>query len=68
MGKIKPHHPPGGDAPGERREDMSKSEYIIWKCETIEQIHEEHPDWNSEQVQKYFSAVKAILEKKGFFS
>lgn len=47
---------------------MSKSEYIIWKCETIEQIQEEHPDWNSEQVQKYFSAVKAILEKKGFFS
>ena len=22
MGKIKPHHPPGGVAPGERREDM----------------------------------------------
>ena len=24
MGKIKPHHPPGGVAPGERREDMTK--------------------------------------------
>jgi hypothetical protein len=43
---------------------MSKSEYIVWKCETIEQIQEKHPDWNHEQVQKYFSAVKAILQKK----
>lgn len=46
---------------------MTRSEYIIWKCETIEQIKEEHPEWNHEQVVKYFSAVKAILERKGFF-
>lgn len=46
---------------------MSKSEYIVWKCETIEQIREEHPDWINEQVQKYFSAVKVVLERKGYF-
>ena len=47
---------------------MTKSEYIVWKCETLEQIKEEHPGWTEEQVQKYFSAVKAILENKGFFN
>lgn len=46
---------------------MSKSEYIIWKCETEEQIRGQHPNWNNEQVKKYLSAVKAILEKDGFF-
>lgn len=47
---------------------MSRAEYIIWKCETLEQIREEHPTWNEEQVSKYFSAVKCILDKKGFFN
>lgn len=47
---------------------MKKSEYIIWQCETLEQIKEEHPEWTEEQVSKYFSAVKAILEKRGFFN
>ncbi len=46
---------------------MNESEYIIWECETLEKIMEKHPEWNGEQVKKYFSAVKAILEKKGFF-
>lgn len=44
---------------------MSKSEYIIWKCETIEQIREEHPEWNEEQVLKYFSAVETKLKRSG---
>lgn len=47
--------------------NMLKSEYIIWKCETIDQIQSEHPNWTEEQVNKYFEAVKAILEKQGFF-
>lgn len=44
---------------------MTDSEFIIWKCDTIEQIKEEHPHWTVEQVSKYFSAIKAILENKG---
>ena len=44
---------------------MSKSEYIIWRAETKEQIKEEHPAWNDEQVIKYLNAVEAILETKG---
>ncbi len=47
---------------------MTKSEYIIWKCETLEQIKEEHPEWTEGQVQRHFSAVKAILENRGFFN
>ncbi len=46
---------------------MKKSEYIIWECETLDKIKELHPKWNNEQVQKYFSAVKAALKKQGFF-
>lgn len=46
---------------------MRESEYIIWECETIDQIKEQHPEWNDKQVQKYFNAVKAMLKKRGFF-
>ncbi len=46
---------------------MSKSEFIIWSCETKEQIREQHPNWNDKQVRKYFSAVKAIFEREGLF-
>ena len=46
---------------------MRESEYIIWKCETLCQIRKEHPDWTENQIQLYFSAVKAKLEEKGFF-
>lgn len=45
---------------------MSDAEYIIWKCETVEQIEKEHPEWGKEQVEKYFSAVELILREKGF--
>lgn len=44
---------------------MQKSEYIIWRAETREQIKEEHPDWNNSQVTKYLNAVEDILIKKG---
>ncbi len=46
---------------------MSRTEYIIWRAETREQIENEHPDWNAEQVQKYLNVVESILENKGFF-
>lgn len=46
---------------------LSEAEYIVWKCETLEQVREKHPKWNDEQVRKYYSAVNAILERKGFF-
>lgn len=47
---------------------MSEAEYIIWKCETIEQIKEEHPEWNEMQIQHYFSAVEENLKKRGFLT
>ena len=46
---------------------MSRSEYIIWKCETLDQIREEHPTWNDNQVYRYFEVVEEKLRKKGFF-
>lgn len=48
----------------ERKEKMTKSEYIIWKCETIEQIESEHPEWNTNQVNNFFSALEALLEQR----
>lgn len=46
---------------------MKESEYIIWKCETLDQIKNEHPDWDEETIKKYFSKVEKILERRGFF-
>lgn len=46
---------------------MLKSEYIIWKTETMEQIRKDHPDWTEEQVQKFFKKVESSLRKRGFF-
>lgn len=46
---------------------MLKSEYIVWKVETIEQIKRDHPEWNNKQVQLFFSAVKAEFKKRGYF-
>ncbi len=40
---------------------MSKSEYIIWKCETREQIRSEHPLWESNRVEQYLNAVEKKL-------
>ena len=46
---------------------MSKSEYIVWKCETLEQIRNEHPTWTPKQIETYFRKVESILKAKGFF-
>lgn len=46
---------------------MLKSEYIIWKAETREQIEKDHPDWTKDQVQEFLEKVEAGLRKRGFF-
>lgn len=39
---------------------MSQSEYIIWKCETREDIIEKHPHWNSWQVEYFLNALEVV--------
>lgn len=46
---------------------MLKSEYIIWRAETREQIEKDHPDWTKDQVQEFLEKVEASLRKRGFF-
>lgn len=46
---------------------MRKSEYDIWKSKTLDQIREEHPDLEEEQVQEFLEKVEAGLRKRGFF-
>ena len=46
---------------------MRKSEYDIWKSKTLDQIREEHPDLEEEQVQEFLEKVEAKLRKRGFF-
>ena len=46
---------------------MRKSEYIIWRAETREQIEKDHPDWTKDQVQEFLEKVEASLRKRGFF-
>lgn len=47
---------------------MTKSEYIVWRVETIEEIKESHPEWKARQVQDYFERVQKILERKGLIT
>lgn len=46
---------------------MLVSEYIIWKCETRDQIKREHPDWTEEQIEAHLLAAEDVLKEKGFF-
>lgn len=41
---------------------MTLSEYIVWKCDTLSDIKEQHPQWNDEQVMAFFRAVEASLK------
>ena len=45
---------------------LSKSEYIIWKCETMEQIEEQFPEYaeNEEIIFNYLKAVENIIRRK----
>lgn len=46
----------------ERNEhDMRKSEYIIWKAETREQIEKNHPDWTKDRVQEFLEKLETML-------
>ena len=47
---------------------MTRSEYIIWRAESREQVEKEHPAWNRMQVTKYLNAIEAILEQKGLIT
>lgn len=44
---------------------MSRAEYIIWRFETEEQIQEEHPGWNEDQVKSYTNGVEKKLREIG---
>lgn len=43
---------------------LTKSEYIIWKVETLEQIENEFPTYDEETINNYFEAVKGIIKRK----
>ena len=43
---------------------LSKSEYIIWKVETLEQLENEFPDYDENTINDYFEAIKAIVKGK----
>lgn len=45
---------------------MSRSEYIVWRVETENQIQEEHPTWKKEQVKKYADKVEKKLRNMGY--
>lgn len=39
---------------------MSRAEYIIWKCDTLDDIKEQHPEWNEQQINAYFRAIEEM--------
>lgn len=43
---------------------LTKSEYIIWKCETMDQLIAEFPDYDSETISNYFKAVEDLVKRK----
>ena len=45
---------------------LTKSEYIIWKCETLEKIEEEFPEYaeDEEKIANYFNAVENLIRRK----
>ena len=43
---------------------LSKSEYIIWKVETMEQIKNKFPDYNEDTINDYFEKAKAVVKRK----
>ena len=43
---------------------LSKSEYIVWKVETLEKIEEEFPTYDEETINNYFNAVEGIVKRK----
>lgn len=45
---------------------MSKAEYIIWRCETRDEIGRQNPTWSRRKVERYLNAIEKQLEKKGF--
>lgn len=40
---------------------MNRAEYIVWKCETEEEIREQHPDWEDRRVNAYLRDVELKL-------
>lgn len=40
---------------------MNRAEYIVWKCETEEEIREQHPDWEDRRVNAYLRDVERLL-------
>ena len=43
---------------------LSKSEYIIWKVETLEQLENQYPDYDESTINDYFEAIKARIKRK----
>lgn len=44
---------------------MSESEFIIWKCETRDEIKEKYPEWNDEQVETFLrKLINKLAERK----
>lgn len=40
---------------------MNRAEYIVWKCETEEEIREQHPDWEDRRVNAYLRDVERLM-------
>lgn len=43
---------------------LTKSEYIIWKVETLEQLETEFPDYDNETINNYFNAIQSRLKSQ----
>lgn len=41
---------------------MKKSEYIIWRCETREEVKKKHPDWKQWQIEQFLNGLEAIYK------
>ena len=41
------------------------SEFIIWKCETRDELKEAHPEWNEEKIQAHLAKLALRLHKMG---
>lgn len=47
---------------------MTRAEYIIWRCETREQIRKEFPEKSRQYVERYLDRVEQLLRKQGYIT
>lgn len=43
---------------------MTRSEYIIWRCETREQLENDFPSYDAQTIENYLNAVESLVRRK----